>query len=376
VPLGGVSGFEAAAWRWFGRRAGELAPAEAALLVAMLPAPSALAPTGGRATELRRRRDRLLAALAAAGRIDATELAAALAEPLPTARRDWPFLAPWFCDAELARRGGGDGRLDTALDLRLQRQVEASVAAQDDAGVDAVAAVVARRTDGAVVAAVGGREWRADRVDATRRARDAGSTLKPLIAALALRDGVAAADQLLVDAPRALHGYAPLNSDGAFVGAVALRSALPQSRNVPAVTLLSQVGLPAFRELLRALELRSAARAADLTAALGTVALSPREMAFAFTRFADPDARLPVAWAQREEVLRMLAAVPLPGMATSRSIAWKTGTSSGRRDAWCVAVAERHVVVSWLGRLDGRGSADLVGSTAAAPLCARIVAGL
>ena len=46
--------------------------------------------------------------------------------------------------------------------------------------------------------------------------------------------------------------------------------------------------------------------------------------------------------------------------------AWKTGTSSGHRDAWCAAVTPSRTVVVWLGNLDGSGSDRLVGADAAA----------
>jgi penicillin-binding protein 1C len=55
-------------------------------------------------------------------------------------------------------------------------------------------------------------------------------------------------------------------------------------------------------------------------------------------------------------------------------MAWKSGTSSGRRDAWCVGVDGRHVVVVWCGNLDGRGDTDLVGARTATALLARLVA--
>jgi membrane carboxypeptidase/penicillin-binding protein PbpC len=53
--------------------------------------------------------------------------------------------------------------------------------------------------------------------------------------------------------------------------------------------------------------------------------------------------------------------------------AWKTGTSSGHRDAWCCAVTPRRTVVVWLGNTDGSGSDALVGQDSAAPLALRII---
>jgi len=57
-------------------------------------------------------------------------------------------------------------------------------------------------------------------------------------------------------------------------------------------------------------------------------------------------------------------------------VAWKTGTSSGHRDAWCAAVTQRRTVIVWLGNPGGEGSAALVGAQAAAPLALRLIASL
>jgi penicillin-binding protein 1C len=57
-------------------------------------------------------------------------------------------------------------------------------------------------------------------------------------------------------------------------------------------------------------------------------------------------------------------------------VAWKTGTSSGHRDAWCAAVTRRYTVVVWLGNARGQGSSALVGAEAAAPLALRLIASL
>jgi penicillin-binding protein 1C len=57
-------------------------------------------------------------------------------------------------------------------------------------------------------------------------------------------------------------------------------------------------------------------------------------------------------------------------------VAWKTGTSSGLRDAWCAAVTPRRTVVVWLGNPGGAPSAALVGRDAAAPLALELIAAL
>ncbi len=47
---------------------------------------------------------------------------------------------------------------------------------------------------------------------------------------------------------------------------------------------------------------------------------------------------------------------------------WKTGTSSGRRDAWAVGHNGRYAIGVWAGRFKGTGRAAYVGAQAAEPL--------
>jgi membrane carboxypeptidase/penicillin-binding protein PbpC len=62
--------------------------------------------------------------------------------------------------------------------------------------------------------------------------------------------------------------------------------------------------------------------------------------------------------------------------AANLNVAWKTGTSSGNRDAWCAAVTPRRTVVVWLGNAGGQSSPALVGRDAAAPLALALIAAL
>jgi penicillin-binding protein 1C len=54
------------------------------------------------------------------------------------------------------------------------------------------------------------------------------------------------------------------------------------------------------------------------------------------------------------------------------SIAWKTGTSYGRRDAWSIGYNQRFTVGVWVGNADGTGAPELVGGEAATPLLFKI----
>lgn len=366
APLGrAVRGFEAASAYWFGKSARDLAPEEAALLVAMLPAPSRRAPD--RAPALARRfRDRVLDRMREDGALSAREHARATAAPLGAAPHAWPFLAPHAADLALAA-GTAGGVVRLGLDLALQRRAEDAVAAQDGAGADGVAVVVLDRETADIRALVGSRDYRARPLDASRCRRSAGSTLKPFLYALAFESGVVAPDGLVLDVPGRFGDYRPENFAGDYCGRMRAADALSESRNLPAVRLLDAVGVESFREVLRRSGVALGPRPLTLDAALGTVAISPLELARAYVELARDDS----AAAVREALSRRSPAL---GVLAPGRVAWKTGTSSGRRDAWCVGVTENLVAVVWMGRLDGGSAPDLVGARAAAPLLAAVLA--
>jgi penicillin-binding protein 1C len=131
-----------------------------------------------------------------------------------------------------------------------------------------------------------------------------------------------------------------------------------------------------------------------LTLAIGGVEASPRDLATAYAGLARGGGRLMTRLATAPppsdptpailpatacwQTLHCLddagrTAVVCPEAARLRP-AWKTGTSSGHRDAWCAAVTPRFTVVVWLGTMAGKGSPVLVGQETAAPLALSLLA--
>ncbi len=162
---------------------------------------------------------------------------------------------------------------------------------------------------------------------------------------------------------------------------------------MPFVDLLSDLGVDRFVGALRAAGatgLRSDPGSYGLAAAVGGTEVTPLELAGLYATLADDGrARRPeilagddpppagpllspgAAWMTR----RILSRRDRPDFPERRRfsgapphIHWKTGTSYGRRDAWAVGSGPRYTAVVWLGNLDNRPSADLVGADAAGPL--------
>ena len=377
VPMGGtLRGMAAASRYWFGKGAGELDAAEAAALVAMLPAPSARAPDRHGAL-LVARRDALLRRMAAAGSLDRAALAAALQQSLGARRHAWPWHAPHLCEVTLREASGQPlpAVLRSGADLQLHERLRQLLSRRPDLPGDAVAMVVLDRRSGDLRALLGSRDYRSQPLDAATCRRSLGSTLKPFLYALAIDRGAVTNQSLLDDAPVDYGGWQPANFHGGFAGPTGADLALATSANLPAVRSLQRVGTAAFAELLRRLDLPLDPRGLHLDGALGTTAASPLQLARAYRRFVQEPERLGLS---RRAVDWTLAAMsqfaPSPGGSVPGRVAWKSGTSSGRRDAWCAGVTAAAIVVIWLGNRDGRGDPDLVGIRTANALLAEVVA--
>jgi penicillin-binding protein 1C len=408
APYGrNVEGVHAAAYAYFGHGADDLSADEIAVLLAVPQRPARRFPTAGNEPRLRRARDEIAAFLAEeevftpAADLDIEAFLAQIAAmPVPTGLRPLPRDAPHAAFWARARRPGAIA-IPTHLDRGSQRLAERilGAAAPELAGlgIHNGAVVVVEHATGEVRALIGGPDFfdadHGGQIPAFDVARSPGSALKPFIFALAVDDGLALPLHLVPDVPSSWGNYRPGNYDGDFNGLTTLSDALSVSLNVPFVHLLSDVGVDRFVAALRtagATGLRPDPGWYGLAAAVGGAEVTPLELAGLFAALADDGrARRPQLLADGDPP----PAVPLlsPGAAylTRRILArrdrpdfperrrfsgapphlhWKTGTSYGRRDAWAAGSGPRYTAVVWLGNVDNRPSADLVGADAAGPL--------
>jgi penicillin-binding protein 1C len=412
APFGGnVVGLEAASWRYFGRAADRLSWAEAATL-AVLPNAPALVTPGRSRTVLLRKRDKLLRRMRDDGVITQLELDLALAERLVDAPVPLPNHARHLLET-LRSRNPGMHRFETTLDAGLQieaaRMVEEKAKLLAGQGVHNAAALVVDNRTFEVLAYVGNARWstRNDHglaVDVIRRPRSTGSILKPVLYAAMLDSGQLLPHMLVPDIPTQYSGYMPENFDRAFRGAVPADVALAQSLNVPAVRSLQEYGVERFHDLLRGMGMSTLTRRPDdygLTLILGGAEGTLWDITGLYANLAELARQItpappssyrslnvvaPVARSTESVVseitpaaawltLNALLEAPRPAdeaqwmkFASSRKIAWKTGTSWGFRDAWSVGSTSRYTVGVWVGNATGEGRAGLTGATAAAPL--------
>jgi penicillin-binding protein 1C len=395
APYGGnIEGIRAASLAYFGKEPRRLSLGEAALLVALPQSPELRRPD--RLSEAARAaRNRVLDRFAATGLVPADEIALAKAEPVPTARRPMPLLAPHAADRAVAaaptqieHRLTIDAVLQRNLEQLAQERVRALAATL---GPDVSLAIVAvDNATGEVLAQVGAPDYfdarRAGQVDMTQALRSPGSTLKPFIYGLGFEDGVIHPETLIDDRPVNYNGYAPKDFDGAFQGTVTVRTALQQSLNVPAVAVLDEVGatrLAAQITQAGAALVLPDGQAPGLAIGLGGAGIRLSDLVMLYAGIARLGTTLPLTeqlGAPAPQARRLMEPVaawyvgnillgsPPPENGVAGRIAFKTGTSYGYRDAWSIGFDGKHTIGVWVGRADGAPVPGLVGRTAAAPV--------
>ena len=407
----GAYGIDAAARRYFGKRARDLSLTEAAMLAGLVRAPSALAPDRN-PDGARQRAELVLDAMAETGAITADEARAAREKPVTlSVPPDTPDGSNYFVDhagAEAKAQVGaaaGDLRVRTTLDPHLQeiaeRAVKKHLAAEGRTKHVGQAAVLALAHDGAILAMVGGRDYRDSQFNrVTQARRQPGSLFKLFVYLAALEKGLTP-DSVVVDRPVQIGTWEPENYGGRYRGAMSARSAFANSVNTVAVQLADEVGIPAIIDVARRLGVRS-----DLPAvpslALGTAEVTLFEMTRAFaavasgTEAVDPYAvrsirkdeqilfTRPAAASKpasnreaRAEMLDLLAGVVREGTGKAARLpvpsAGKTGTSQNYRDAWFVGFTPDIVVGVWVGNDDNRPMNRVTGGSLPAAIWRDIV---
>jgi penicillin-binding protein 1C len=401
APFGSnLAGLESASQRYFGKHAADLNLAEAALLVGLPKSPSRYRPDR-HPTQALRRRQEVLQAMRARGMITQKQYKAASGEPLNLHLRPGPFRAPHFCDLVLSATHE-TGSLATSLDEQLQALTEAVVVKNRkmlrDQGVFGTAIVVLDVRTGTVRALVGSPDYydaaHAGQVNGATAPRSPGSALKPFVYAMALDDGRITPESMLNDVPIRFREYVPRNFDTDFSGPVSAREALIRSLNIPALELTQQTGTSRLLEQLRRLSLQTLDKSAShygLGLILGGGEVTLLDLANAYACLArdgvfkpwslfetpsssdmgvhlfSPEAAFLIADMLSGEERASGPQRQIAGTRTPR-MAWKTGTSTGFRDAWTFAWNPEYVVGVWVGNPDGRPMPEQTGSTAAAPL--------
>ncbi len=417
APYGNqYAGARAAALGYFGTPVSNLTPAQAAFLAGLPQSPTAFDPYRRLPAAVARQRE-VLSRMHRLGYLDGASYQRAREERLVFRRVGRPFEAPHFVQKVLAEAGESPpGALRTTLDLDLQREVEGILSVQrpylSAHGANNAAVVVLDNARGEWLAWEGSGDFfdpaHGGAIDGAATPRQPGSALKPFTYALAFEKGYTPAS-VLPDVPSHFPtaepgiAYSPRNYDGAFRGPLRARKALGGSVNVPAVWLLSKVGVADLLDVLRGCGLTSLDRTADYYGyglTLGDAEVRLDELAAAYAVLARGGRTL------RPRSLLPPGGAPEPGGPEGRGVrrafsaeaafyvtdilsdpearafifgrggsldlpfpvAVKTGTSQAYRDNWTLGYTREVTVGVWVGNFDRSPLVGSSGITGAGPI--------
>jgi penicillin-binding protein 1C len=416
APYGhGIHGIGYAARRYLDKPVDDLSWAEIAFLCAIPQSPSRMDPftPKGKGLAVARAR-RILALLEARGVVTADEHALADGEldglVVPD-RLDRPISALHAIlrisrdlDDPDVRRALPSPIVRANLDLALQNRVAAhvhdAVAGWQAKGAGNAAVIVLDVHTGAVLASVGSAAYfdpdHAGAIDYTQVRRNAGSTLKPFLYAAALDRGIIRPDSVLDDLNRGPEGIT--NADQGYLGPLLPRIALANSRNVPAVELISRLGVNEQWDILRRLGLHrdeSPSEAYGVGLAIGALPVRLEDLAGAYLALAGDGRERTPAWygepgepgdrvftAASSRTIAQWLSDPVARLPTFTRmgpseypfpVAVKTGTSSDWRDAWTVAWSDRVLVAVWIGDPGNTPMAHVSGFGSAAALAQAVI---
>lgn len=321
-----------------------------------------------------------------------------------------PYHAPHFTTSLLSKFKEED-RIYTTLDWRLQnlvtRLTKRYVQRKSPLGVEnAAVLLVDYENNMEVLASLGSVDFFNRKiqgeVDGTRARRSPGSTLKPIVYALAMDQGIIHPMTMLKDAPTSFSGYAPDNYELDFKGPVKAWEALINSRNVPAVWLASQIKNPDLHDFLKKLDIGDLRHKEHygLSIVLGSAEFSMRELVSLYGILANngvfqktnetyisgdhenqPSDKHYLSNEACWLIKQILIKNPKPNSNNIlafgnnynskndiQPIGYKTGTSIGFKDCWSIAIFDKYILAVWLGNFNGYGNPVFNGRQLATPL--------
>ena len=420
----GYYGVKTAADGYFHKKLDELTLKEMAMLVGLPKAPSTYDPTRNYEISLGRA-NRVVSRMYRLGWIDEATYKKALMER-PKVYNDTltQNRAPFIVD-EVARRAKALGFDDlktggyeiyTSVDLKLQdaakkalkyayekalarieryKQKEQEKIQKDptyipqDVNISQLngALVSLDSKSGDILALVGSVNYKKSSYNrATQGKRQPGSAFKPFIYQVALDLGYSGATKL-VDVARTYKyekdgedlKWQPKNYEKDYKGLISLREALIHSRNLATINLVNDIGLGTLLRELKKFGIKNLPH--DLSIALGTISLSPLELAHYYTSFANHGMQMQPhlimsierngmrLYKKREESRYITSAKQAFIMTTilrdvvrrgtgrraavkGLEVAGKTGTTNKSMDAWFAGYSPTIETIVWFGNDD------------------------
>ncbi len=429
VPYGGTAwGSEAASEVYFNSQTKDLDLAQAAFLAGLTKAPTTYSPYGESPNLWKDRQKQVLTTMEELHYISSQEKNEALKEELVFAPARTSIYAPHFVmyvkDLLIKKYGLGmveKGGLyvTTSLDLKTQDMVQKIVASEVEKNaylnLTNGASLVTNPKNGDILAMVGSRDYSdtsSGNFNVTTALRQPGSSIKVVTYSAALNNGFTAAT-IIDDSPVAFSSfnqpsYTPVNYDGTFHGKMSLRIAFANSINIPAIKVLSKIGIQNMIDLGRKMGITTWEDPNNygLAITLGSADVKMIDMAQVYGVLANGGSRIDlnpilkltdsqgnVLEEKKEPVLGKQ--IIDPGIAfiisniladngaralefgansplniQNHYVSVKTGTSDNKRDNWTIGYTPNYVVTTWVGNNDNSPMSQSLASgiTGAAPI--------
>lgn len=400
IPMGGnIEGVKAASYIYFNRPPDKLSLAQS-ILFTVIPNDPNLYRIDRSVNNVINKRNFWINKFIEDSVFDSALLIDALDEDVTTQRYAVPNRAPHF--SRVIKQSIEDNIVKTSLDAGVQALAEKllynHVNRVTGKGITNGAVLVIDNATNSVRAYCGSADFYNDlnmgQVDGVTAVRSPGSALKPFLYAQALNSGAYTPKMKLFDVPTDFGSYSPENYNLEFNGDVTFQHALVNSLNVPAVRLLREVGYENFVNLMGSAGFKSIqknSRSLGLSVVLGGCGVTLEELVRFYTVFPNGGKFRKLNYTLTEqksddgidifdeatsyiisEILSNNERPDFPNILSSATqlpkIAWKTGTSYGKRDAWAVGYNPQFTVGVWMGNFDGKGSPGLSGAEIAVPL--------
>ena len=398
VPYGGnIEGIKAASFLYFNKKPDLLSLSECVALAVIPNDPSRLRP-GKCNVAIKEKRDLWLDRFMVNNVFDPGQIEDAKLEAFDHKRRSVARKAPHF-SRRLSKEPGNN--IHTFLDLELQQHIEEIVKNYSNNlrafDIHNIAVLLVENDSNRVVSYVGSSDFYngkdAGQVDGVTAIRSPGSTLKPFLYGLAFDKGSLTPLSVLHDVPTSFGNYQPENYDGGFKGEVSVTTALSKSLNVPAVKVLEKYNTEELKQKLIDAKFKNIERNRKhlgLSMILGGCGVTLEELVNLYSSFAKQGKFLPLNYTDKDgvndttvllssasafmlsDILMQVTRPDLPGEWQNTvdlpAVAWKTGTSYGRKDAWSIGYNDKYTLGVWAGNFSGKGVPELSGAEMASPL--------
>jgi len=340
----------------------------------------------------------------------AREISDALHEPLDAQRANAPNLVPHL--AYKLKKVSHQDIIRTHLQMNTQMKLENLVAEYtrglNSYNIHNASVVVIDNKTHRVIVYIGSADFNdrndGGQVNGADAVRQPGSALKPLMYGLCIDNGVLTPKTVITDVPININGFQPENFDQKFNGFVTMEYALENSLNIPAVKSLHELGkdkMIAKLEDCDFKQIKKDEKKLGLSLILGGCGVTLEEMTGLYSAMANGGVYVKPEYfkgnfraAQKDSLLKgkrilspsadfmiteILSKITRPDLPVNWEssmhlprIAWKTGTSYGKRDAWSIGYNMHYTVGVWVGNFSGLGVPELSGANVATPLLFKI----